>query len=198
MDSPQQPWLRAFFASLLLVNLFGGLLPIGILDGARFLRLVLFSRHALLEAAFVLAGSLLVATFVFFVAGMMLMLYLPAAFRIPGFGYALMLCIYALALIPIPFVYRKARTRTLLRRTLGHLPARSDELTEDQRRGLFDCVRGLHPTVTDPDDLAAGMKALHEEAVTQPPGWLPTAGLVCLYVVGCVAGVLLVVALRAA
>jgi len=152
--------------SLLLINAFN-LLPMGFLDGGRFLESVLFSRHRVLAIGFVAAGS--VALGLLAVAGRMFLL---------GF-FALT------SLLALPARWRILTAAASLRREQPGLPADPDALSELQSRALFSAARSAvrDAARSNAPELARGMEGILQDT-RRAPGVGATLGLLTAYAGG--------------
>jgi hypothetical protein len=160
---------------LLFLNLFN-LLPLGGLDGGRFLGRVLFSRHPLLDIAFQAIGSLLLAIF-----GLATSMYVLAAFA-------------AFGLLLLPMRWRVLRAAGRLRRERPSMLADPEALGEEDGRAVFEAARALLPAQAGnkPASLAGVMEQLLD-ATKPAPRVMATLGLLALYGVGLLIGLVGVV-----
>lgn len=158
---------------LVLVNAFN-LLPLVPLDGGRLLNLLIFSRRPLLESSFLLFGGVVL----FAVAWVT--------------HFWVLYVVAAIVVLAVPFRYRKAGRNAGMREALPDLPARLEDLNEEQRHRLFHYVRSLDPECSDPTACASRVKAVHEEALARPPSIWASAKLLGLYVAGIVSCILIV------
>jgi Zn-dependent protease len=155
-----EPLVVTTIEVLLILNAFN-LLPFGALDGGRFLQRVLFSRHRVLEVAFLGLGSVVLALFA--LRGSMPML---LAFALFG-------------LIALPGRWRTLRAAAQLRAQHPRLAPDPDALDDAAGRALFAAARAL-PTADDPTRLASAMESILQ-AAKRPPGLGATLGLGALY-----------------
>jgi Zn-dependent protease len=84
-----------------------------------------------------------------------------------------------LVLLAVPGAYRQARSRAVLGQLLPGLPDRVEDLTDAQRRKVFDVALTVYP---EPDRLAEVVRTLHARAGGRPAG--PTAGAALLAAYG--------------
>lgn len=161
------PLLRSLGWCLVLVNGFN-LLPLGFLDGGKFLNLVIFSRHRLLEALFLVATSLTLAAL-----GLAGRMYLLA-----GLGL--------LGLLAAPMRYRIAGAGAEVRRRWTSMPARVGLASEPMLRDVFRATRSpMIDSAKDAAKLYAGqMRQVYEKAHTRPVGVLAAFGLLVVYAGG--------------
>ncbi|MEO6810699.1 MAG: hypothetical protein ABI353_16410 [Isosphaeraceae bacterium] len=161
------PLLKNLGWCLALVNGFN-LLPLGFLDGGKFLNLVIFSRHRVLEALFLAATSLTLAALG--VAGQ--------AYLLAGLGL--------LGLVAVPMRYRIARAGIKVRKQWTSMPIQVSQASEPMLRDVFRAARS--PMIDQSKDSAklyAGqMRQVYEKARTRPVGDLAAVGLLAVYACG--------------
>jgi Zn-dependent protease len=149
---------------LIVLNGFN-LLPLMPLDGGRLLNLILFSRHYLLEIAFLVLTSL---------ALIFLSWYLN--------NYFLAL-IGACGLVTVPMRYRMARLATRLRQHWVGLPSGVQALTREQQRILWDRIAETFPKdVHQIGLMARRIDSLHRMAHVKPLSLPVSSGLMLLYI----------------
>lgn len=152
--------------ALLLLNAFN-LLPLGFLDGGRFLQRVVFSRHRVLEVAFMALGSLALG-----LIGVYFQMYLLAIFA-------------GLSLGGLPLRWRTFSAAAKLRAQHPGAPPSVDGLGDAEARVLFreaqDALR--YPASERSRDVAETMEAIID-AMRPAPGFVATAGLLFAYAAG--------------
>ncbi len=163
------PWLFTTVQTLLFLNVFN-LLPFGPLDGGRFFRQVLFSRHRVLEVAFMALGSLLLA-YVALRGSMFVLL----AFAVLG-------------LLALPLRYRLLGAAAALRRR-APAPAQLGAL---EHRALFDAARGVLGPAAQAKQLGDAMETILD-AAKPAPRFLGTLGLLGVYAASLLCGVVALV-----
>jgi Zn-dependent protease len=153
---------------LFLVNAFN-LLPLGFLDGGRFLERVLFSRHRVLEVAFQTLGCVLLGV-------------LAVTGRMWALGVFVLLSLAAL-----PARWRLLSAAARLRRAHPDLAADPDQLDEGEGRAVFAAAQATlgHPGSEHAGNVARIMEAILD-ALKRAPGVLATLGLLALYGLGLV------------
>lgn len=140
------------------------LLPLMPLDGGRLLNLILFSRHYLLEIAFLALTSL---------ALIALGLYLR--------NYLLVL-VGAFGLVTVPKRFRMTRLATQLRSGWVDLPAQVQLLTKTQHRTLWEQLAATFPKdVTQIPLMARRIDSLHRLAHVRPLSLPFSVALLMLY-----------------
>ena len=149
-------WLNAF-----------NLLPLGFLDGGRFLERVLFSRHRVLEVAFLLVGSLLLALLA--LAGRMYVLGL----------------VVVLSLMGLPARWRILTASAKLREALPSPDPDPEWLDEPGNRAVFLAAQAAlrYPANQRPADVALTMESILK-ATKRPPGALANLGLLLVFAFG--------------
>lgn len=162
---------------LLVLNGFN-LLPLGFLDGGRFLDRVLFSRHRVLEVAAQAVGYLLLG-----------LLAVRAGMWVLGF-------FVLISLAGLPARWRTLSAAAQLRRLHPGLPSDPDRLDEAGGRAVFDAARAVlgTPAHGNARDVARVMEALLD-AVKRGPGVLATIGLLVVYGFGLLCAVVGLLAL---
>jgi Zn-dependent protease len=152
--------------ALLLLNAFN-LLPLGFLDGGRFLERVLFSRHRVLEVAFVAFGSLALGLLALW--GRMYLLALFALLSLGG----------------LPRRWRTLSAAAALRDQHPSVQPDSDRLGEEESRTVFTAAQAVlqHPANERAGDVAETMEAILN-ATRRAPGVPATLGLLVLYLAG--------------
>jgi Zn-dependent protease len=160
---------------LAFVNLFN-LLPLGALDGGRFLQRVIFSRHRVLEVGFLSVGSVLLG-----LLALKANLFVLALFA--GMG-----------LLMAPARWRVLGAAADLRRERTGLPNLPSQLDDRQAWALYERASQLTGSAggVQVRRIADTMTALFE-ATKPPPGALATFGLLALYAVGGVVGLVAVI-----
>lgn len=156
--------------ALVFLNVFN-LLPFGFLDGGRFLGRVLFSRHRLLEIAFLAAGSILLGLF-----------------ALRGSLY-IILFFAVLGLLALPVRWRVLKGAAALRRQYPTLVPDPDNLADPDGRAAFMAARCAlrGPACEKPDAIAGTMEAILD-AAKPAPGILASLGLLALYGFGLLIG----------
>lgn len=163
--------------ALLLLNVFN-LLPLGFLDGGRFLGRVLFSRHRLLEIGFLAAGSLVLG-----------LLAISASLYILGF-------FAVLGLLILPLRWRVLKAAAALRRQSHALVPDPDRLADTDGRAVFAAARSvLRPPASGKPETVAGTMEAILDAAKPAPGLLASLGLLALYGLGLLAGTVAVIVL---
>lgn len=146
---------------VLMVNLFN-LLPLGSLDGGRFLQRVLFSRHRVLEVGFLAVGSALLC----------LLAYEAGIYAILIFA--------ALGLVVLPYRYRLLGAAAELRREVPGIPADPSLLDGQAAWALYQKAWRLHGAGRTRRRISDTMTAILE-ATKPPPGGGAAAALLALY-----------------
>lgn len=167
--SHPDPLLKNLGWCLTLINGFN-LLPLGFLDGGKFLNLVIFSRHRMLEALFLAATSMILVAL-----GLAGKVYLLA-----GLGL--------LGLIAVPMRYRIAGAGARVRKRWSTMPIQVSLASEPLLRDVFRATRS--PVMDRAKDAAklyaAQMRQVYEKARTRPVGALAAIGLLAVYACGVV------------
>jgi Zn-dependent protease len=151
---------------LVCINAFN-LLPLEPFDGGRFLNLVIFSRHYVLESVFVGVTSLLML----------------------GLGFLLswvFIVLGALSLCMIPARYRIARWASAIRQRWPVLPARVADAPEPALRDIFHQVTSSsrsQPAMKSPM-IAATMRSVYERSAVHPVSVLGSLPLLVAYAAG--------------
>jgi Zn-dependent protease len=159
-----QPVMARIAGWLVGLNAFN-LLPLEPLDGGRFLNLVIFSRHRVLEALFLAVTSLLVI----------------------GLGWWLRWWVFTglgvLGLLLAPPRYRIARAAARVRGRWGSLPPRVADAAEPLLRDVFSESRAMvgHTANHDPAPYARTMRTIYERAAAQPVSAIGSLGLLTCY-----------------
>jgi Zn-dependent protease len=163
--------------ALLVLNVFN-LLPFGFLDGGRFLERVLFSRHRVLEVAFVALGSI-------------------ALGALALWGHMYLLALFALmSLGGLPRRWRTLGAAVEVRGRHPEILSDPERLTEEQSRTVFSAAQSTlqYPMSEQAGSVAEGMEAILG-ATKRAPGVLATLGLLVLYVAGLLAAFLGIIGL---
>jgi Zn-dependent protease len=152
---------------LILLNAFN-LLPLEPLDGGRFLNLIIFSRHHVLESIF-LAFTLLVLL----ALGLLGRLWLLA-----GLG--------AFGLLVVPARYRIARLAGAIRQRWPVLAPRVADAGDPVLRDVFDEVKRSFSAqhLTNASACATSMRAVYERASVRPVEVLGSLALLAMYGAG--------------
>jgi hypothetical protein len=154
-------WLAELCLTLVALNGIA-LLPVLPLDGGRLIDL-LEPTHRPLPGAI---GRLVVAAALGFTAALS-----------RSWPLAIGLAVLAgLVLLAVPLGYRQARSRQALRRLLPGLPEQVADLSEPQRRRVFDVAVLVYP-VPDPLRLARVMRVLQAQAAARTAGPFASAAL---------------------
>jgi len=140
------------------------LLPLGFLDGGRFLERVLFSRHRVLEVAFQ-------------VVTLGLLGYIALRLRLPVLG---LFAVFTVMLLPLR--WRILTVASRLRRELPLLSPDPDLLSESEARAVFVAAQQARPAF-QPAAAAAAMEMVLN-ATKAPPSALATLGLLVAYGIG--------------
>jgi len=165
------PLLISVVQALLLLNVFN-LLPLGFLDGGRFLERVLFSRHRVLAIGFQAIGALLLGAFA--LASSLWVLAIFAVF----------------SLIALPLRWRILSAAATLRRQHPTMVSDPDRLEEPEGRAVFAAARGLLTGASreQPAALASTMESI-VDGTKRAPGLPASLGLLALYGFGLLTGV---------
>lgn len=150
---------------LVVLNAFN-LVPLGFLDGGRFMQRVLFSRHRLLDVTFQALGSILL---VFIAIGTSMH----------------MLALFAgLSLLGLRRRWRTASAAAALRRQYADLASDPERLQDTEGRAVFVAARQIvGPAAADRSgDVALAMDAILQ-AAKRAPGATASVGLLALYAV---------------
>ena len=168
-----QPLLLKAAVLMLILNGFN-LLPVLPLDGGWVFHAVLFSRHYLLDTAFRLAAALA----------------LLAGGSFPGTRILMYLGI--VMLVGLPAAYRMARITTRLRRA-GVAPASPDDQTipVDTAQLIIGEVKQAFPRRVTNKTLALYTLHIFETLNARPPGWLASLALLAAVAVSGLGAVLL-------
>jgi hypothetical protein len=154
---------------VLMVNLFN-LLPLGSLDGGRFLQRVLFSRNRVLEVGFLAVGSGLLCLFAY------------------ETGTYALLVFAALGLVVLPYRYRLLGAAAELRREVPGIPADPSLLDGRAAWALYQKAWRLQGAGRGGRRISDSMTAILE-ATKPPPGGAAAAALLALYGAGVVIGI---------
>jgi hypothetical protein len=156
-------WELHLIAVLIGLNLLH-LLPFGMFDGGRMLRLVLFSRNAWIESFIQLATALAFAALAYFL------------------GSHFLWAFAAVTALGVPFRFRKGQMIARLRRDGLEMPDTISELTTLQGRMLFAAAYDVLKNRVVPDPImAATMRELHDRVLVPPPGLLGTVAILLLF-----------------
>jgi Zn-dependent protease len=160
--------------AVFILAIFNGinLVPLVPLDGGRLLDILLFARRPWLALAFRL----------FAVAGLGL-----AAYQFGSYYQFESYILGALALallLGAPMRYRRAQLERAFAGNPLALPDRLEDLSDAERRDLFDRARRIEYTRRNPTLIAGEMRLLHEHMVTRRPGALAWSLLLGLYLAG--------------
>jgi Zn-dependent protease len=162
--------LTSVVEMLLILNLLN-LLPFGPLDGGQFMARVVFSRHPVLDVGFRAAGAVLLIAISLYSS-----LFFVAAFA----AYWLYL---------LRDRWRLVSAAAAVRARFPSLVANPERLSEAEARAVFARARELlrSPRRDSPAAIARRMESLID-AMVRAPGVFASAGLLWLYVCGCVLG----------
>jgi hypothetical protein len=161
---------------VVMLNLFN-LLPLGSLDGGRFLQRVLFSRHRVLEVGFLGVGSALLAWL-----------------AIEADTYAL-LVFAALGLLVLPYRFRLLGAAAELRREIPGIPADPSLLDGRAAWALYQKAWRLHGARGSRSRRISDTMTAILEATKPPPAIGAAAALLALYAAGVVIGVAALISL---
>jgi hypothetical protein len=148
---------------MLWLNVFN-LLPLGFLDGGRFLEGILFSRARALEILFRVVGY-------------------GALAWIAITGHMWVLGLFVLmSLRTLPLHWRLLTAAKRIRQQWPALVPDPNRLDESESRALFDQTRSVigYPGSENSGAIAGNMQSILD-ALKKPPGWLATIGLLALY-----------------
>lgn len=159
---PTAGW-QTFLQMMLFLNLFN-LLPLGGLDGGRFLQTTLFSRHRVLEIVFAVVSSL----------GL-----IAVAFALQSWALAVFA---VLGLMTLPLRVRVRAAAQTLRREFPLLSPDPAQLSEREQRALFSAA--LTAFAGSANRTALGVANVMRsilDAIPPPPRLLATLGLLSVY-----------------
>jgi Zn-dependent protease len=158
--------------SLLFLNVFN-LLPLGFLDGGRFIERVIFSRHRVLHVGFLGLGSLALG-------------YLAVKAEM----YVVALFV-GLSILGLPRRYKVLKAATRLRRAHPTFIPDPEALGEVEGRAIFGAARAIVPGAAgdQPRAISSTMESI-VDAMKRAPGVLASMGLLAVYGVASVLGVI--------
>ena len=142
---------------LVLLNAFN-LLPLAPLDGGRLLEVLLFSRHAVLAAAFRVLAVCGLAGIALLTDGVVLWV------------------LAGLILVSVPMAYKQTAGVTAFRRAHSDIPSDPTQLSDSQLRELIDVIRRSLPTTMSHEKYAEWARVLHGWAIVPPA---PVSQVVC-------------------